>query len=216
MALPRPLVRYVLRLMARCVPSRLPRIIFNISDYLRWCIHARGFQEVGENCYLRRARSIYNPRYIRLGDGVTAEPGLILEAFDEFAGQHFNPRVVLGDRVSLGYHCHIGCVREVLIGEDTLIASRVFVSDHSHGDLSDLHLDISPVRRPLISRGPVRIGARVWIGEGVCILPGVTIGDNAVIGANSVVTRDVPPNSVYAGVPARLVSSRKLRSPDVL
>lgn len=209
MALPRPLVRRVLSLMARCVPSRLPHIISSVSDYLRWCIHARAFQAVGTNSYLRQARSIYNPRYIRLGDGVIAEPGLVLEAFDQFGGQHFNPRIVLGDRVSLGYHCHIGCVREVLIGEDTLIASRVFISDHSHGDLSDLHLEISPVRRSLISRGPVRIGARVWIGEGVCILHGVTIGDNSVIGANSVVTHDVPPNSVYAGVPARLISSRK-------
>jgi acetyltransferase-like isoleucine patch superfamily enzyme len=209
MALPRPLIRHVLSLMAWCVPSRLPRIIANISDYLRWCIHARGFQAVGINSYLRRPHSIYNPEYVRLGDCVMAEPGLVLEAFDEFYGQDFNPHIVIGDRVSLGYHCHIGCVREVLIGDDTLIASRVFISDHSHGDQSELHLEISPVMRPLISRGPVRIGARVWVGEGVCILPGVTIGDNSVIGANSVVTHDVPPNSVYAGVPARLISSRK-------
>jgi acetyltransferase-like isoleucine patch superfamily enzyme len=54
----------------------------------------------------------------------------------------------------------------------------------------------------------VRVGNNVWIGYGACILRGVTVGDNSIIGTNSVVTKDVPPNSVVAGVPARVIRKR--------
>ncbi|GIQ80928.1 hypothetical protein KIPB_001808 [Kipferlia bialata] len=52
---------------------------------------------------------------------------------------------------------------------------------------------------------PVTIGNRVWLGMGAQILPGVTIGDDCVVGAGSVVTRDIPPGCVVAGVPARVI-----------
>ncbi len=52
---------------------------------------------------------------------------------------------------------------------------------------------------------PVTVGDRVWIGNGALIMPGVTIGDNAVVGARSVVTKDVPPNTLVAGVPAKVI-----------
>ena len=54
------------------------------------------------------------------------------------------------------------------------------------------------------NHSPVTIGDNVWIGFGVSIFKGVTIGDNCVIAANSVVTKDIPPNSVAAGVPAKV------------
>jgi virginiamycin A acetyltransferase len=64
-----------------------------------------------------------------------------------------------------------------------------------------LDLDVS-------SKGPIVIGSDVWIGSQVCILSGVTIGDGAIVGANSTVTRDVPPFSIVAGNPARVVKYR--------
>ncbi|WP_280516425.1 DapH/DapD/GlmU-related protein, partial [Actinomyces succiniciruminis] len=55
---------------------------------------------------------------------------------------------------------------------------------------------------------PIDIGRRVWIGAGASIMPGVTVGDDAVIAGGAVVTKDVPPRSVVAGVPARVIREK--------
>ncbi len=215
MGLSRYVVRKLVAFAMSLVPLRVPRIFSNLIEYAAWCINARSFASIGRECYVRAPARIYNPDQMTLGSAVTAEPGLVMEAFVVFQGETFRPRIVIGDRVSFGYHCHVGCIDEVNIGNDVLIASRVFISDHSHGGAQASDLSLPPARRPLVSKGPVRIGSRVWIGEGVCILSGVTIGDNSIIGANSVVTHDVPPNTVYAGAPARLLKQLDKQSVEV-
>ena len=105
---------------------------------------------------------------------------------------------------------HIGCIDEVRIGNNVLMASRIYISDHFHGNTSIETLKLAPLERPLISKGPVIIEDNVWIGEGVCIMPGVKVGRNAVIGANAVVTKDVPPYSIAVGIPAVVVNSTVL------
>jgi len=86
-----------------------------------------------------------------------------------------------------------------------LIASKVYIADHSHGDTSLANLSLPPVYRPLFSKGKVIIEDDVWIGEGAAILPGVVIGRGAIIGTNAVVTKDVDPYTVVGGVPARII-----------
>ena len=87
----------------------------------------------------------------------------------------------------------------VTIGDNVLIAPNVTLSVTGH-----------PVHHELRKNGemysfPITIGNNVWIGSHVVINPGVTIGDNSVIGAGSVVTKDIPPNGVAAGVPCRII-----------
>lgn len=195
------------------------RLLMRVRFYfhrLSWRILSKGFRSVGTGCYLRSPACVFNPQSIVLGDFVTAEAGLIIEAFVEYAGSRYTPRITIGNRVSFGYHCHVGCIDEVSIGNDVLIASRVFIADHAHGDTHSFDPLIAPAKRQLQSKGPVRIGSGVWIGEGVVILSGVTIGDFAIIGANSVVTRDVPECAVVAGAPARLIKYMEKRAVETL
>lgn len=160
--------------------------------------------------FFRSARLVRRPVYvrgrqhIRWGTGFTSGVGLRLDAFPESDG------IVLriGKGVQVNDYVHIAAVKEVRIGNDSLIASKVFITDHQHGEYQSAGLGSAPgscpIDRPLVSR-PVRIGDRVWIGEQVAILPGVTIGDDAVIGAGSVVTHDIPAGCIAAGNPARVI-----------
>lgn len=143
--------------------------------------------------------------YITLGDNIRIKPRLQLEAIDTLGNTKFTPEIVIGDDVSINYDVHIACINKVVIGKGVLIASKVFISDHGHGDTCTETLQIPPSKRTLYSKGPVIIEENVWIGEGAAIMPGVTIGRNSIIGANSVVTKDIPPFSVAVGTPARVI-----------
>ena len=88
------------------------------------------------------------------------------------------------------------CAREITIGRGCAIGPGVTIRD------TDGH-ELLPGRRP--GTMPVHIGNHVWIGEGTMIMKGVTIGDGAVIAAGSVVLRDVPPETLWGGNPARML-----------
>ena len=105
----------------------------------------------------------------------------------------------------INQYCHIGAINSIEIGDDCLFGSRVMVLDHSHGRSIIEEKDIHPAKRDLYSKGPIKIGKRVWIGENAVILGGVTIGDGAVVAANAVVTKDVPPYTIVGGVPAKVI-----------
>ncbi len=113
------------------------------------------------------------------------------------------------------------CDAEVSIGAHTLIAWNVVIMDTYRVPPDPgrrrWHLREAARRRRMNlpdgdSTRAVHIGPNVWIGFDCCILPGVTIGDGAVVGARSVVTTDVPPGTVFAGNPARLI--RRIESSE--
>jgi len=175
-----------------------------------------GTMRLAKNWILTRiffpnARLVRFPIYVRgraqisIGAGLTTGVNVRLDAFGQ---PNATPVLQIGRNVQLNDSVHIGAIERVVIGDNSLIASRVFISDHNHGNYQQPNAgsgpQIAPVDRPLSSR-PVNIGCNVWLGEQVCILPGVTVGDGAIIGANSVVTRDIPPNSIAAGNPARVI-----------
>ena len=87
----------------------------------------------------------------------------------------------------------------VYIGENSLIGHNVILATLNH--------DMDPYHRADLHPKPIHIGKRVWIGSGSMILPGITIGDNSIVGAGSVVTKDVPPNVIVAGNPAKFIKN---------
>ena len=92
----------------------------------------------------------------------------------------------------------------ISIGAHSLIASDVIILTRSHV-YDDVHKNIS--EQGYIN-SPVSIGSNVWIGFRCIILPGVHIGDGAIIAANSVVTKNVPENQVFGGIPAQFIRER--------
>lgn len=95
------------------------------------------------------------------------------------------------------------------IGGGTTIAAKSIILTHDYSITYGLRAVYPDNRDEIAVRKGVSIGKDVFIGQAVIVLPGVTIGDNCIIGAGSLVNRDVPPNTVYGGVPAKYIRSVK-------
>lgn len=109
----------------------------------------------------------------------------------------FGKNLTLGKDVFVNSGCRFQDTGGITIGDGTLIG---------HGcTLTTLNHAVDPARRADMLPAPVRIGRKVWLGAAVTVVPGVTIGDGAVVGAGAVVTKDVPADTIVAGVPARVV-----------
>ncbi len=149
-------------------------------------------------------------KFMKIGNNFSAGRGLRLEAVKDYipAKQIFTPQLIIGNHVSIGDYVHIGCNYRVVIGDDVLMGSKIYITDHNHGVYRDNFQDspyVPPAERKLTEDDSVRIGSRCWIGEFAVILPGVTIGDGAIIGSHSTVTHDIPANSIAVGSPAHVV-----------
>lgn len=144
---------------------------------------------------------------VEIGDHFRAGTCLRLEAiYKTNNGQTFSPAIVIGNNFDCGQFCHIGAINLVKIGNNVLMGSKVYITDHQHGNYEKEYL-ISPGERTLTSRGPVLIEDNVWIGDNVVIMDGVKIGKGSVVGANAVVTHDVPEYSVVVGAPAKVIKT---------
>lgn len=106
----------------------------------------------------------------------------------------------VGRNVFINQNCTMYDLGGIDIGDDVMIGPNVSLMTSSH--------PIAPSqRRDGVIARPIVIGKNVWIAAGVIVVGGVTIGENSVVAAGSVVTKDVPPDSLVAGNPARLVRS---------
>lgn len=144
---------------------------------------------------VRRPIFIRGKSSFRYGKGLSTGRNCRIEVFEQGL-------ITMGDNCQIGDNVHLvssGCVE---IGNDCLFASKVFISDTSHGAYGPDTPLSAPAERKLTAEG-VRIGDRVWLGENVCVLPGVSIGDGTIVGAGGIVTRSLPDNVIAVGAPAQ-------------
>lgn len=184
-----------------------------LKDYSLFRVLHLGISYLRTRIFYRPALFIFFPldirgkRHIRLGRQMTCGTGC---RFEVYADRNTGTVLSIGENVQINDYVHIAAIHSVKIGDNALLASRVFISDVLHGNYAASSAEAqSPPEsiaklRPL-SYKDVVIEDNVWVGEGVCILPGVTVGRCSIVGANAVVTKDVPANCIVAGNPARII-----------
>ncbi|OXA71478.1 acetyltransferase [Flavobacterium aquidurense] len=163
-------------------------------------------------CFFYQARlirlpfDIRNKRFIKLGKNFTTGFGCRIEAYPQINNKD-SQIILFGENVEINDYVHIAAGEKITIGNNVLIASKVFISDLNHGSYKGNQQD-SPLTLPndrKLSTEPIIIKDNVWIGEGVCIMAGVTIGVGCVIGASSVVTKSIPDYCIALGSPAKVI-----------
>ncbi len=173
-----------------------------------------------------RKVSIRYAKYIRAGKDLIIEDGAELNCLSE-QGMQFGDRVTIGrnaiirpsniyggeigqglkvgNNSNIGPFAYIGCSGFIEIGNNVMISPRVSIYAENHlFDNPELTIKEQGVLKQF-----VKIEDDCWIAANSVILSGVTIGKGSVIAAGAVVTKDVPPYSVVAGVPASIIRSRK-------
>jgi len=171
-----------------------------------------------------------DPEYHKIGEGVrrtmllsqrlntATDPDQVRFYLGEITGKTIDPSTTLfspfytnlgafttiGKNVFINHACSFLDMGGITIEDDVLIGPRVNLVTESH--------PLTPEDRKALIAKPVTIKRNAWIGAGATILPGVTVGENAVVAAGSVVSRDVPANTVVAGVPAKIVKAIPVNS----
>ena len=137
-------------------------------------------------------------RQITRGSGVVVAPTV------SFAnGRNIN----IGDRSRIGANVSLWAgpgKGRIVIGPDALIAPNVMLTAANYR-----FNDGSPVTAQAMDEGDIIVGRDVWFGYGVVVLPGITIGDRAILAAGAIVTKNVPPNTIVGGNPARVIGARR-------
>jgi lipopolysaccharide O-acetyltransferase len=153
---------------------------------------------------IRLPFDIRNKKYIKIGNSFTTGFGCRLEAYPV---DNYSNTLFIGHNVEINDYVHIAAGEKIVIGDNVLIASKVFISDLNHGIYKGDSQDnpLSPPSKRMLSTSPVIIEDNVWIGEGVCIMPGVSIGKGSIIGALSVVTKNIPDFCIAVGSPASVI-----------
>ena len=202
--------------------SMLSKIVFSLCNIFQYFFLLPGkvcgrlfnyaihwhFKDIKGRIY--HERQLKGLQYVKIDYGTILSRGIVLTAWDKYAGYDYTPSIQIGSHCRIGEYCHITACHSITIGNNVLTGRYVYISDNSHGKNIESELNTPPSLRPLYAKGPVVIGNNVWIGESARILSGVTIGDGAIIGANAVVTHDVPSGAVVGGVPAKVIKMMTL------
>ncbi len=184
---------------------RLGAYILEIKNRaLRWIkrpYYVLRFGKFGKGSEINKPLRLYNTQNMYFGTHVTVMGNSRMECITHWGTGGYKPQLIIGDNTTIGQGAHITCAGELTIGRDCAILPYVLITDITH---TYDRLDISPLYSP-IKISKTQIGDSCMIGMGARIMPGVQIGDHSIVGTNAVVTKDVPPYSVVAGIPAKVI-----------
>ncbi|MBO9699691.1 MAG: acyltransferase [Sporocytophaga sp.] len=156
--------------------------------------------QVGKNTLLPSIFTTW-PHQTSIGSNCVLETGIKFK-YDGIWEK--GPSIVIEDNVFIGFDTEFNISSGINIGKYSNIASRCSFIDHDHG--IKLGMRIGPQESV---KAAISIGEDVWLGTNVTVLKGVTIGDGAVIAAGAVVTKSVPANEIWGGVPAKRIGIRQ-------
>jgi acetyltransferase-like isoleucine patch superfamily enzyme len=220
-SLARLLVYELVTLASSWVPGALGLL-------MRKALYPLVLGRVGRGVVFGQGVVLRHPAKIRIGDGVTVDDLVVLDAKGThnrgidlgngvFLGRGTilsckDGDIVVGDHTNLGSHCEIFSGSTVTVGHHGLFAAQAYLvgGGHQWEDATRAVID-----QPRTSRG-ITLGDNVWLGTGARVLDGVTLGSNVVVGANAVVNTDLPDGAVAAGVPARVLRQRTPAEPAPL
>ena len=197
------------RFFSLIYPYKLHQKLQSKKDVL-YTLWIRNFiGHVGENSTICKPCSLQGggQKNVSIGNHTIIQSNSILGCWVKYGEQEFpNASITIGNECSIGEYNHITACNKITIGDGLLTGRYVIISDNSHGGLSMEDSIIKPVKRSLKSKGEVVIGDNVWLGDKVAVLAGVHIGNNVIVAANAVVTKDIPDNSIVAGVPGKIIA----------
>jgi acetyltransferase-like isoleucine patch superfamily enzyme len=169
-----------------------------------------------KNLKIELPRRIYDAQLINIGNDVSIGPGALLIPLTFYPTpimshpemkhdvQTFNPKIVVGNRVTSTGMLTITAMQEVTIDDDVMFALNVLIADGMHGFEN---ADTPYKYQKMWKISPIVIKRGCWIGQNVVIMPGVTVGELSIIGANSVVTKSIPDRCIAIGAPARVTKT---------
>lgn len=165
------------------------------------------FELLYTKMFFRNCRLIRRPIFIRGKQQIDFGKNFTTGRFCRIEAYSKKKVIEIGENCQINDNVHIAGIEKIKIGKNVLIASKVFITDHNHGEYNGKNQSSpleNPAERKLVSN-PVLIEDNVWIGEFCSILPGVKIGKGSIIGSNSVVLNDIPPYTIAAGAPAKAI-----------
>jgi len=179
---------------ARFLTSAPPSIRWHRSRIWTGLVLRRSFSSIGAGTVIVKPLVLRGVERITIGARCAIYEGAWLEV----EPGESESDLTIGDDTYLGHSVHVHALAPVQVGSRCVLADGVLLNsgDHSRTD-----------RHDVVPTGPITVGDDVFIGQNAIVLGGVSIGDRATVAAGAVVTRDVEPDAVVAGVPARPLGS---------
>ena len=191
------------------------RILFSIINFpkckwrkIKYTLCYKYFlKKRGQGCFVS-STILFTPQFIELGNNVFIGDNARIQGITCYEGIRFEPRIILGDNVSIQQNIHLTCAQQIIIGSNTAIAANVTITDihHPYDDVT------IPIERQELMVKSVSIGESCKIYNNAIILPGTKIGKHVTIGGNSVVNGNIPDYCVAVGSPARIVKRYNFKS----